>query len=465
MRMLIKSALISAAVALAATLALFALNLAIEQIGPAHYRQVASQAIANGILDEKYHWLFGPRDQTMAIFGGNDCLIASMLAAPIDSNLDTAISPRVPTTSDYCAGLTALVSAKPIQLHYYHRYLHGDRTVAGLLLAVMPVRFAQQAMRLICYGLLAVVFAVALVRRRGGGAKTFRHDALLILSAAFALFYGLPQISQYFSFAPTDIVLFGFLLFATLRPLPQLSESSLTVVTAAFGSAIVILEFLTGGIPLSATLLMLLIVLDHRGDARELGRVALIAAVSFGTAVTTCFIVKLVAIWTFWGAAEVADFFHELLMHIEGSVVTAVPPALVHWLAAHAIDIAVADHSYFARLLLEGTMLTYSAFVIGWGSHVLGAALVVLPSLYLLFRLVRAAWTSGKWAERREVQFAAVGFIPMAWYLVFTYHTVHHSSFMVRPLTLNVAIALIVLLLVPTRPATTPGLATTAPTQ
>jgi hypothetical protein len=454
MRMLIKSALISAAVALAATLALFALNLTIELVGPAHYRQVVSQAIANGIFNEKYHWLLGPYDRTMPIFGGNDCLIASMLAAPIESRLKTAVSPRVPAAENFCAGLTALVSATPIQFRYYHRYLHGDRTVAGLLLAIIPLGIAMQTLRIVCYGLLAVVFVIALARRRGGGEKAYRFDALLILAATFALFYGLPQFGQLFSFAPTDIVLLGFLLFATLRPLPKLSEGSLTVAVAAFGSAIAALEFLTGGIPIAATLLMLLIVLDHSGDARSVGRTVLIACTSFGTAVATCFIVVLLVIWTVWGTPEVVDFFQTLLRHVEGSVSTAVPPALVQWLAAHGIGIAVVDHSYLARLLLEGTMLTYSAFIIGWGSHILGAALVLLPPWYLLFRAARAVWAGGKWAERREVKFAAVGLIPVTWYLVFTFHTVLHSSYMVRPLTLNVALAAIVLLLVPMRSKT-----------
>jgi hypothetical protein len=83
-------------------------------------------------------------------------------------------------------------------------------------------------------------------------------------------------------------------------------------------------------------------------------------------------------------------------------------------------------------------MVLYSAFILGWGSHVLGAAIVVLPVPLLLW------WTYLVVRHRRlrswPIELPAIvgaALIPPAWYLVFLNHTILHSSFMVRPLALS----------------------------
>jgi hypothetical protein len=171
----------------------------------------------------------------------------------------------------------------------------GDRTFAGLLLAVL-LGVAMQAMRIACFALLAGIGVVALARRRWHDER-MRSDALIILVGVFALFYGLPQFSQSFSFAPTDMTLFAFVLFVD-PPAWQTVENGI-----------------------------------RRDDSR------------------------------FWDC-----------------------------------DCGVA-----------------------------GTA----------------------WPMRIEVHFLAIGLMPILWYLMFTNHTALHSSYMVRPLTLNVALAAIILTLVP----------------
>src|SRR5262245_5838796 len=89
-------------------------------------------------------------------------------------------------------------------------------------------------------------------------------------------------------------------------------------------------------------------------------------------------------------------------------------------------------------------MLTYSSFFLGWGSHLLGAAIVLLPTLLL----IAFAWTS--YRDRREsslarerLALAAAGTVPVVWYVLFANHTILHSSYMVRPLALNVALCVV----------------------
>jgi hypothetical protein len=463
--MLIKGALISAAFGIATTAALFVLNVIIGVVEPAHYSKVVLDAAANGTLSEEHRWLLGPRDRTIPRFNNNECLIASMLASPNESRVKTAISPRMPiwtqgasadpslgfSNGPSCAILAALVLEKgDVSFAYYHRYLHGDRTVAAMLLAILPVGVAMQVMRIACYVLLGAVVLIALMRRSGRRDDRRYNDALLIIAGVFALFYGLPLFGLSFSFAPADCNLFAFLLFATIHPLGKLSEGALVTAVAIFASATAAFEFLTGGIPLGAALLMTLIVLSQPSDPCILTRRIVLAGLSFGAAIAAAFATKLLALWAVWDIHEVADFFAALVNHISGPLSSRVPPALADWLAVKGIDIGLVDTSYVARVLLVGVMLTYSAFFLGWGSHFVGGALVLLPLPYLLFRAARALRAKEAWMTCLEVKFATAGLIPVVWYLMLTYHTAVHSSYMVRPLAIDLALAVIVFFLVPT---------------
>jgi hypothetical protein len=87
-------------------------------------------------------------------------------------------------------------------------------------------------------------------------------------------------------------------------------------------------------------------------------------------------------------------------------------------------------------------MLIYSAFILGWGSHVLGAAIVIIPVpllLWLTYRATRHAREKG-WPLELLAIFAAA-LIPIAWYVAFLNHTILHSAFMVRPMALAAGLA------------------------
>jgi hypothetical protein len=89
-------------------------------------------------------------------------------------------------------------------------------------------------------------------------------------------------------------------------------------------------------------------------------------------------------------------------------------------------------------------MLTYSSFYLAWGSHLLGAAIVLLPTpLLVAIGLSSFRERNISEAARERVGLAAAGMVPVLWYIVFANHTITHSSYMVRPLALNVALCIV----------------------
>ena len=63
-------------------------------------------------------------------------------------------------------------------------------------------------------------------------------------------------------------------------------------------------------------------------------------------------------------------------------------------LAAFHIDPQWLDANVLTRVAFAGLMLIYSSFFLGWGSHLLGAAIVLLPTPLLMPSLVRHAATA-----------------------------------------------------------------------
>jgi hypothetical protein len=85
-----------------------------------------------------------------------------------------------------------------------------------------------------------------------------------------------------------------------------------------------------------------------------------------------------------------------------------------------------------------------SSFFLGWGSHLLGAAIVLVPTPLLLALGISSLRDRGRSAVSRErLALAAAGMVPDLWYLAFANHTILHSSYMVRPLALNVALCIV----------------------
>ena len=463
---MIRGAISGVAVALLGITALFAINFVVMQISPEHYRRVLTEAVESGTLATVIHLPFAPR-KDLYPYGGNDCVIVGALAMPRASRIETAISPPMPTWGDaagitspvgypppaHCLVLAATMSAvarspAPDQISeraYIHRYLHGDVTVAALLLAFMSLGTASAVMLAACYGILAAIALLALLRLRAGSPiERGRAGAFLIIAATLACLYALPFFGRSFSFAPSDFVIFAFILYGMLQPLGQIPRHRFILATAAFGTLTAIFEFLTGGIPMGLATLIALIALGGAPDQRAMVDRMIVGTTTFAAAIVACFGYKLLAVAAVFGTNELAEFSRLLTHRVGGSVQLLLSDSAKETLKAYHIDPLWIDANIFTRVLFAGVMLTYSAFYLGWGSHLLGAAIVLLPTpLLVAIGLSSFRERNLSEAARERVGLAAAGMVPVLWYIVFANHTITHSSYMVRPLALNVALCII----------------------
>jgi hypothetical protein len=460
---MIRGLIAGVAVAILSMTALFAINFALTQISPEHYRRVVLQAVESGTLGTVTHLPFAPSKEIYP-FGGNDCLILGALVMPRDAPLRASVSPRLPLSGEetdsapgypaaaLCRGLAATMRAiarNPTDQFpppsYYHRYIHGDTTVAALLLAAMSFATATTTLLVACYAMIAAIALVALFRfRTGDPTERRRAGAFLIIAATLACFYGVPVFDRSFSFAPSDLLIFTFILYGLLQPLSVIPLHRLVVAAATFGSSIAILEFLTGGVPLGLATLIALIGLGQPPDWGTLRNRMAVGTVAFGAAVTACFGYKLLAVAVVFGTNELSVFFETLGQRMGGSVEANLSESARTTLAAYHINPQWLDANILTRVGFAGLMLIYSSFFLGWGSHLLGAALVLLPTP-LLIALACSSYRDRRVSARarERLALAAAGAVPVVWYVLFANHTILHSSYMVRPLALNVALCVV----------------------
>jgi hypothetical protein len=454
-------------VALLGVIALFVINLGIARIAPDHYRAVVAEAVRDGTMTQTVQQTFAP-NRRVAVVGVADCLLLAMLVIPRDSAVRASISPRMPVLpggvdpppaagfgpDETCRTLAWLMDPNgppvPLEIKRHHRYLHAPFTVAAVMLAVVPLNVAQWVLLLACYAALGVLAIAAAGRMRAPDpGERRRAIAFLIIAGVLAFFYALPVFGRGFAHGLTDIVVIVFILVGLLHPLGRLPERHFALVVAAFGTGIAMLELLTGGIPMGLAILIALIALGGAPDVRTVRRRLAIGVGCYGVAMATGFAAKIAAIAIVWGPGEVAPLFDMLGSRMTGEV--RAWPALEQWGARLGFDVSSIDHSAVARRLLSAAMVTYSAFVLAWGSHVLGALFVLAP-VPLLMALTWVALRRvdrDAWLVQPQPLLLVASLVPFAWYMAFPWHTTTHSLFMVRPVALNVAFAAIAAVMLP----------------
>jgi hypothetical protein len=461
---MIRGMIAGVAVAVLSMTALFGINFAVTQISPEHYRRIVVQALESGTLATVTHLTFAPGKDVYP-FGGNDCLILGALVMPRDARMKASVSPRLPVADDdsdgapgyppaaLCRWLAAtmrMISRNQADDQfpppsYYHRYIQGDTTVAALLLAIMSFAAATNTLLAGCYAMLAGIALVAIFRLNiGEPAERRRAGAFLILAAVLACFYGAPVFDRSFSFAPTDFVVFGFILYGLLQPFGTIPRQRFILAAALFGSLIAILEFLTGGIPLGVATLIALIALGGTSDWRTLRNRVAVGTAAFAAAIVACFGYKLLAVAAVFGTNELSVFFETLGHHMGGSIEANLSDSVKAALTAYHINPQWLDANILTRAAFAGLMLTYSSFFLGWGSHVLGATIVLLPTP-LLIAVGYFSYPDRCISERarERLGLALAGAVPVVWYVLFINHTILHSSYMVRPLALNLALCVV----------------------
>jgi hypothetical protein len=459
-------------VALVAVIALFVVNLGATSISPERYRKVVLDAVQDGTMTRTLRQPFAPRREITPI-NNSECLILVMLVTERDSCVKASISPRMMIQSEHTdlplipgygpdlvcriLGGTMLHQAGTpvpfLEPGNHHRYLHAGLTLATFVLALVPLHVAGWILLFACYAALAVLALAAALRMRGAPpAERRRAAAFLVMAGVLAAFYALPVFGSTFAHAPTDIAIVAFMLVGLLHPLCRMPERRFALVVAAFGTAIAAFELLTGGMPTGLAVLIALIALGEAPDVATVRRRLLVGVVCYGVAIITGFAAKLLAIMAVWGPGE----FTAMVKLVSSRMVSNISnwPALESWLARFGFA-PDAMNKGTMRHMLALALVTYSAFVLGWGSHVLGALIVIVPVplLMVLTWVALRRVPRAQWLVRPQPLLLAAACVPFAWYLALEGHTFTHSFFMVRPVALNVAFAAIAAMMLPRQPA------------
>lgn len=387
-------------------------------------------------------------------FGGNDCLMLAALLQSYPSRLAEAISARIPPadaqpparagdpTIPACLQMIAALErpdhADPDAI-YYHRYLHGQRVFAALALAVVsPEALGWIALVLNVVCLLSVLLPALRNWRTG----EWRQRGFAAMGATLLLFDGLWLFGIYFSFGLSDLVLSAFLAYAYHRGVAHASERTFAVAVALFGAATAILEFLTGGIPLGLALLLGIVALDGPTDRKALLRRAFHGTLIFALAILLTFAIKLALVMLLVDPSALADFRGALSTRVGSSFVASLPPQEIAWVSAFGIDVSSLDRNWAYAVLYMLARLGYATFVIGYGSPVVGMAIMGTAVLTTGVLLIRRARASSSAVARTQflILLASALVVPM-WSVVFLSHTLLHAIWMVRPFGWFIALA------------------------
>lgn len=390
-------------------------------------------------------------------FGGNDCLFFETLLQEYPSRLAQAISARIPPadaqpaarpgdpTIPACLQLIAALERPDHtdpNVIYYHRYLHGQRVIAALALAIMSpeaLGWITLLANVIC--LLAVLLP-ALRRWRSG----LRERGFAAIAATLSLFDGLWLFGIYFSFGLSDLVLSAFLAYVYYSGIAHAPERGFAGAAALFGATTAIFEFLTGGIPFGLALLLGIVAIDGPADRIAMMRRALHGTVIFGLAILVAFAIKLALVMLLIEPNVLAEFRSALATRTGSSFSANLPPQEIAWVSAFGIDVASLDRHWGYAVLYMLARLGYATFVIGYGSPVVGmiimAAAVAITAV-LLIRRLRAC--RDNIAQMRLIILLGSALVMPVWSLVFLSHTLLHAIWMVRPFAWFIALAGILL--------------------
>jgi hypothetical protein len=390
-------------------------------------------------------------------FGGNDCLFFATLLQDYPGRLAQTISARIPPADDQpparagdptipaCLQLIAALerggNADPNAV-YYHRYLHGQRLLAALGLAIASPEALGWITLLANMVCLLAVLLPALRRWRSEP----RERGFAAIAATLLLFDGLWLFGIYFSFGLSDLVLSIFLVYAYRSGIAQAPEPKFAVAVALFGVATAIFEFLTGGIPFGLALLLGIVAIHGPSEPTALARRALHGSIIFGLAILTAFAIKLALVMLLIEPNVLAEFGGALATRTGSSFVASLPPQEIAWVSAFGIDVSSLDRHWAYAVLYMLARLGYATFVIGYGSPIVGMTLMglaVIASAVLLIRQARCA-TDTMARLRLLILFASALVMPV-WSLVFLSHTLLHAIWMVRPFAWFIALAGILL--------------------
>jgi len=388
--------------------------------------------------------------------GGNDCLILAALLQHYPSRLAETISARIPPVETQPPGragdptipaclqlIAALERPDHSDTHavFYHRYLHGQRVFAALALAIVSPQALGWITLLANAALLLAVLIPALRRRNAG----WRERGYAAVAATLLLFDGLWLFGIYFSFGLSDLVLAAFLAWAYHSGVAHRDESRFAISVALFGVATAVFEFLTGGIPFGLALLLGIVALDGPPDREAMLWRAFHGTIIFVLAIVLTLAIKLVLVMLFVDPAVLADFETALSARVGSTFMQSLPPQEIAWLSAHGIDPSTLERHWFFALAYMLARLGYATFVIGYGSPILGIAIMGAAVLISAVLFVRRARDRDPVTRTSWLILLGSALVMPLWSVVFLNHTLLHAIWMVRPYSWFIALAGILL--------------------
>lgn len=417
LRRSIQIATISAVTVLVLFILYLGASYAAAMASPAPLRQSISQALASGDLtsEDRLHF-----DRVRGDHQYNDCLILTMSILRSGHVIEDALSPLMCIKADaratpvtVCGMLGRAIAAPPdggCTQQRYHRYLHGHRILATLLLSRMGLANVRLALKACAYLLLACLAMQAVLPK---AASPFDRRSTLIIAAGFAAFFGLDFFATSLSHGPADIVLLAFVLFAARTNLLDMSRNAFAILVSAFGALTAIFEFLTGGLPLGLAILIGAIGLQVRQNhaTRQVTIRCIDGVGIYLASFSFTFALKLAMTWAVHGNSILDDFRRQLLHRVSSQLPAGQPASIVDLVNA----------------------LRWNLSEIAWGHEAVGYAAMAASAVAALAGVMRIVQRRRAGANlTRDVLIALSALVVPAWFLLFMNHTIEHAWFMVR---------------------------------
>jgi hypothetical protein len=312
-----------------------------------------------------------------------------------------------------CLALRKLVThGTNVGFRYYHRYLHGQVVLTRYLLPSFGVAGLRKLYKNTISALLLAGLAIASVQLIRTRRMVFGGFAIAF--SGFARWYGLGFFGQSLGHGPSDIVIVLYLGFLCVIAGRGCSVNILSIAGGFFGSATMIFELLTGGLPLGLALVFGVSPMAAGiKPPREIALAASIASgVSFVVAAVVCALLKLVATEWVFGSSAVFDYGHQLTVRMGLASGEHAPSGGVDLFITKIIG-GMSSLSEYTGLLAGGTIL-----------------LAVCVGVWGLIAIHRSALSGTEKVRAALLGLSNVVF-PI-WFVVFWQHTIQHAWFMDR---------------------------------
>jgi len=349
----------------------------------------------------------------------NDCLVLFEAASRGASTFKLAISPlRADTSRNQCKTLHDAVTNPNSHTPavFYHHYISGQTVFARLLLAIMPLKRAERFWTLAIVSLLFLGIAACMTDIVIGSDKP-GAVAFLIVLFVFAGWYGLGSYGHSIAHAPSDLVLIGFVVFLALAHLNGgLQPKAAILACAGFGALSLIVELLTGGLPLGLCATISLVPLALREDnPASLRRSAAHAGLSFISGAMTCVVLKIVLVGLVFGGQPLSSMEHGLGVRIG--------------LAKSLTDASPSSLFAVVKSITDNMGVLYA------GQREMALALLVIAVMAGAWALYSARTRHAQRSRTVIYLLGASNLVLVAWVAAFSEHIFVHAFFMDRIFT------------------------------